>query len=128
MFEPRHLLKSFWNILNSFLSFRYRVEVSKSEERSVLTEKAASSYTHAIKLAESLPATNAVKLGLALNFSVFHFEIKNDSAEAVSLAQKAFYGAIEDLDALDEDKYKASSVILQLLRDNMAIWTDEENE
>ena len=104
------------------------MEVSKPEERSELTEKAASSYTHAIKLAESLPATNAVKLGLALNFSVFHFEIKNDSAEAVSLAQKAFYGAIEDLDALDEDKYKASSVILQLLRDNMAIWTDEENE
>lgn len=42
----------------------------------------------------------------------------------VLLAQ-AFDEAISDLDTLGEDSYKDSALIMQLLRDNLTLWTSE---
>ena len=33
--------------------------------------------------------------------------------------------AISDLDTLGEDSYKDSALIMQLLRDNLTLWTSE---
>jgi len=41
--------------------------------------------------------------------------------------KKAFDEAIKDLDNLTEDSYKDSTVIMQLLRDNLTLWTSEES-
>jgi len=66
---------------------------------------------------------------LALNYSVFHYEIKNNSTDACNLAKKAFDEAIAELDSLNEDSYKDSTLIMQLLRDNLTLWTsDAQNE
>ncbi len=65
------------------------------------------------------------RLGLALNFSVFYYEVMNQPALACSLAKKAFDEAISDLDSLGEDSYKDSALIMQLLRDNLTLWTSE---
>ncbi len=64
-------------------------------------------------------------LGLALNFSVFYYEVMNQPNQACSLAKKAFDEAISDLDSLGEDSYKDSALIMQLLRDNLTLWTSE---
>ncbi|WP_411027483.1 14-3-3 family protein, partial [Salmonella sp. s54925] len=73
-----------------------------------------------------------IRLGLALNYSVFHYEIENEPNAACSLAKKAFDSAITDLDKLGEDTYKDSTLIMQLLRDNLTLWTstgeDDENK
>ena len=50
---------------------------------------------------DRLAPTNPIRLGLALNFSVFHYEIKNNPTEACALAKSAFDGAISELDSLD---------------------------
>ena len=83
-------------------------------------------YEQATEHALQIPTTHPIRLGLALNFSVFYYEILNDPEKACELAKKAFNDAIEDLDALSEESYRDSCSILNLLRENMGLWTDDE--
>ena len=69
-----------------------------------------------------------IRLGLALNYSVFHYEIRNEPEEACALAKKAFDDAIAELDTLSEESYKDSTLIMQLLRDNLTLWTSSEED
>jgi len=41
---------------------------------------------------------------------------------------QAFDDAISDLDSLGEDSYKDSALIMQLLRDNLTLWTSEMSD
>ena len=50
--------------------------------------------------------THPIRLGLALNFSVFYYEILNSPERACHLAKQAFDDAIAELDSLNEDSYK----------------------
>lgn len=82
-------------------------------------------YEEAEKIADDkdLPSTHPIRLGLALNFSVFYYEICNEQGKACDLAKKAFDAAIVDLDTTSEESYKDSTLIMQLLRDNLTLWT-----
>jgi len=87
-------------------------------------------YSDAMELAKKhLEATHPTRLGLALNFSVCHYEILEQQDEACKLAKEAFDEAIEKLDSLNDSSYKDSTLIMQLLRDNLTIWNQgyEEN-
>lgn len=108
--------------------FRYLVEVTNGEKRDKLAVKSREAYTAATEEAKELPSTHPIKLGLALNFSVFHYEIMNDGNLACELAKKAFDDAIAELDHLKEDSYKDSTLIMQLLRDNLTLWTSENDQ
>ncbi|KAL0408738.1 UNVERIFIED_CONTAM: 14-3-3-like protein GF14 iota [Sesamum radiatum] len=72
-----------------------------------------------------LPSTHPIRLGLALNFSVFYYEIMNSPERACHLAKQAFDEAIAELDTLSEESYKDSTLIMQLLRDNLTLWTSD---
>lgn len=41
------------------------------------------------------------------------------------LAKEAFDDAIAELDSLSEESYKDSTLIMQLLRDNLTLWTSD---
>jgi 14-3-3 protein epsilon len=64
---------------------------------------------------------------LALNFSVFYYEILNSPDRACHLAKQAFDDAIAELDSLSEESYRDSTLIMQLLRDNLTLWTSSDN-
>ncbi|KAG6501912.1 hypothetical protein ZIOFF_041796 [Zingiber officinale] len=80
----------------------------------------------ATSIAETeLSPTHPIRLGLALNFSVFYYEILNSPERACHLAKQAFDEAISELDTLSEESYKDSTLIMQLLRDNLSLWTSD---
>ena len=73
-----------------------------------------------------LTPTHTIRLGLALNFSVFYYEILNSPDRACHLAKQAFDDAIAELDSLSEESYRDSTLIMQLLRDNLTLWTSSD--
>jgi 14-3-3 protein beta/theta/zeta len=107
--------------------YRYLAEVA-GDKKDEVKESSKSSYEEAREVASNLLPTHPIRLGLALNFSVFHYEIMNDPEEACKLAKKAFDDAIAELDKLEEDSYKDSTLIMQLLRDNLTLWTADTNQ
>lgn len=109
--------------------FRYMCEFLKDEKRNQSAQNALESYQAAMKMAEAeLSPTDPIRLGLALNFSVFHYEIMTDKQAACQMAQKAFDEAIQELDSVTEETYKDSTLIMQLLRDNLTLWNSENEE
>ncbi|KAG8059121.1 hypothetical protein GUJ93_ZPchr0002g23472 [Zizania palustris] len=104
--------------------YRYLAEFKTGAEGKDAAENTMVAYKVAqdIALAELLP-THPIRLGLALNFSVFYYEILNSPDRACNLAKQAFDEAISQLDTLSEESYKDSTLIMQLLRDNLTLWT-----
>ena len=92
-------------------------------------QKAADFYKQAQEISTKvLDATHPIRLGLALNYSVCFYEILKDKKAACELAKSAFDQAISGLDKLPEASYKDSTLIMQLLRDNLTLWTSESNQ
>ncbi|MCL7037933.1 hypothetical protein MKW94_023545 [Papaver nudicaule] len=108
---------------------RYLAEFKSGSDRKEAAESTLLAYKSAqdIALAELSP-THPIRLGLALNFSVFYYEILNSPDRACTLAKQAFDEAISELDSLGEESYKDSTLIMQLLRDNLTLWTSDIGE
>ena len=75
---------------------------------------------------KGLAATHPTRLGLVLNYSVFQYEVLQNPDEACKMARTAFEDAIAELDNVAEDSYKDSTLIMQLLRDNLTLWTSDQ--
>jgi len=105
---------------------RYLAEFSVEDKRKKASDNSLEAYKKANEIAgnELLP-THPIRLGLALNFSVFYYEILSSPDRACRLAKSAFDDAIAELDNLSEDSYKDSTLIMQLLRDNLTLWTSD---
>ena len=102
---------------DSFSGFFFIVEV---------VDQSQGAYNEAFEIAKGqMQPTHPIRLGLALNFSVFYYEILNAPDRACHLAKQAFDDAIAELDTLNEDSYKDSTLIMQLLRDNLTLWTSD---
>merc|ERR1711997_75354 len=74
--------------------YRYIAENAKDAKR-------AYEEANAIDLAPC----NPIKLGLALNFSVFNYEVLKDHAKACELADNALQQALDKIDELEEDDF-----------------------
>nr|ABO15468.1 14-3-3 protein Lil 1433-3 [Lilium longiflorum] len=106
--------------------YRYLAEFKNEHERKEAADQSMKAYQAASNTANTdLPSTHPIRLGLALNFSVFYYEIMNSPERACHLAKQAFDEAIAELDTLSEESYKDSTLIMQLLRDNLTLWTSD---
>merc|ERR1712013_651057 len=106
--------------------YRYIAEFTDGDAKSKAAESARQAYEDAQKVAEKdLAVTHPIRLGLALNYSVFQYEVLSNPDEACKMARTAFEDAIAELDNVAEDSYKDSTLIMQLLRDNLTLWTSD---
>ena len=122
--------------------FRYLSEVALGDAKAAVVDDSQKAYQDAFEISKSkMQPTHPIRLGLALNFSVFYYEILNSPDKACQLAKQvcssikhgsfdafllqAFDDAIAELDTLNEDSYKDSTLIMQLLRDNLTLWTSD---
>merc|ERR1712216_415225 len=107
--------------------YRYIAEYKDGADKSQAAENARKAYEAAQEVAtKDLAVTHPIRLGLALNFSVFQYEVLSNPDEACKMARTAFEDAIAELDNVAEDSYKDSTLIMQLLRDNLTLWTSDQ--
>jgi len=107
--------------------YRYLSEFRTTDEK--YKKSAEEYYKKAMDVAEAnLNETHPTRLGLALNFSVCYYEILKEPEKACDLAKKSFDAAIEKLDTLNDASYKDSTLIMQLLRDNLTLWTSSNDD
>src|SRR5882757_5804202 len=107
---------------------RYLAEFATGDKRKDSADKSLEAYKAASEVAVTeLTPTHPIRLGLALNFSVFYYEILNSPDRACHLAKQAFDDAIAELDSLSEESYRDSTLIMQLLRDNLTLWTSSDS-
>uniref|UniRef100_A0A8C9GEK4 Tyrosine 3-monooxygenase/tryptophan 5-monooxygenase activation protein beta n=1 Tax=Pavo cristatus TaxID=9049 RepID=A0A8C9GEK4_PAVCR len=106
--------------------YRYLSEVASGDNKQTTVANSQQAYQEAFEISKKeMQPTHPIRLGLALNFSVFYYEILNSPEKACNLAKTAFDEAIAELDTLNEESYKDSTLIMQLLRDNLTLWTSE---
>jgi hypothetical protein len=106
--------------------FRYTAETAAGDKLSEVTENASKYYQQATEAAAVLKPYNSNKLGLALNYSVFYYELKNDSSKACSIAEEALNGARDEIDNMDNEEARDALSIIELLKENLDLWKEEE--
>ena len=73
-------------------------------------------------------ACNPIKLGLALNFSVFYYEVMQDNKKACELAESSLQEAMAKIDEVDEETFRDAKSIIELLKENLTLWKEEEGD
>jgi 14-3-3 protein epsilon len=108
--------------------YRYLAEFTSGDKHAEIANLSADAYAAASVLANELSFTNPIKLGLALNYSVFYYEVLNDPNTACKIANEAFQAGIQHIEAIEDDQYKDSTTILQLLKENIDMWSVDVQE
>merc|ERR1712070_590569 len=97
--------------------YRYVAESATADTLDEVKAGALDGYEQADKLSKGLNACNPIRLGLALNFSVFHYEVMNDHKKAC-----------EKIDDVDEETFRDAKSIIELLKENLSLWKEEEEQ
>ena len=106
--------------------YRYISENAKGDKLEQAKQQALRCYEDANEV--ELAACDPIKLGLALNFSVFHYEVMKNHARACDLADGALQAALEKIDELEEDDFRDAKSIIELLKENLTLWKEEEED
>ena len=106
--------------------YRYIAENAKDAKLEEVRQNALKAYEEANEIV--LPPCNPIKLGLALNFSVFHYEVMKNHAAACKLADEALQNALDKIDELEEDDFRDAKSIIELLKENLTLWKEEEED
>ena len=108
--------------------YRYVAESAKGDKLDQVKNGALEGYEAARTLSEKLNACNPIRLGLALNFSVFYYEVMNNHKKACELGEDALSKALEKIDDVDEETFRDAKSIIELLKENLSLWKEEEGE
>jgi len=106
---------------------RYLADCLQGEAKAAALEAARLAHDEVSSVvAAELAPIHPMRLGLSLSWAVWNYEVLGLKDEAISLAQTAFDAAIENLDSVSDDSYKDSTLIMQLLQNNLQKWTAEQ--
>ena len=108
--------------------YRYVAECAQADKLDSVKNGALENYKLAASTSASLNACNPIRLGLALNFSVFHYEVMNNHKEACVLGEQALSDALEKIDDVDEETFRDAKSISELLKENLSLCKEEEEQ
>ena len=57
---------------------------------------------------------------------MFQYEVLNDHKKACSIAESALQVALDQIDSVDEETFRDAKSIIELLKENLSIWKEEE--
>jgi 14-3-3 protein epsilon len=104
--------------------WRYIAENKEGDERVETANNATNAYEKAMEIAkQEIPEYKPAVLGLVLNYSVCLYEIVGKRDEAIELAKKTFTECENTVNNNTPKTYEEAANILQLLQDNVALWT-----
>jgi 14-3-3 protein epsilon len=106
--------------------YRYVAEVAAGEQLETVKKGALENYEAAQTTCASLNACNPIRLGLALNLSVFFYEVMNNHKKACELGEQALTEALEKIDDVDEETFRDAKSIIELLKENLSLWKEED--
>ncbi|KAL2285912.1 hypothetical protein FJTKL_07405 [Diaporthe vaccinii] len=106
---------------------RYLAEFACGDKRMTAATAAQEAYNHATNIAQSqLSPIEPIRLRLALNFAVFHYQTLNSPKCAFEMAAQALDDAITGLKTVSKEFNRDCIVIMQLLKDNLDLWNDSD--
>ena len=113
--------------------YRYLAEVTHGHELFINKQNALHFYMEAKRLTKNLDNLNAIKLDIALNYSVFLNEIMNKRINSYFAAKEAVFNALSDLKNCTEQELAAeemrdSLICIEILNRNVEEWYNEEME
>ena len=109
---------------------RYIAENVDGDIKKKYSDLGLSAYNAALEAAKSIDYKNPIKLGLALNLSVFYYEVVGNKEQACKLAQETLDKSREALTGADEeeDEVKDAMSIVNLLQENLSMWNSETDD
>ena len=95
-------------------------EAAKGDQLQIAKDGARKNYKDAQLICKAdLGSCNAVRLGLALNLSVFYYEVDNNHREAITVGDEAMSEALKKIDDCDEESFRDAKGIIDMLRENL---------
>jgi 14-3-3 protein epsilon len=110
---------------------RYVAEYAQGDLKESVGQAAADSYKSATESAQNLSPIHPIGLGLALNYSVFYYEVLNNHEKACEIAKNTLDTAQKELPKVedeDNDECRDAISIINLLRENLEMWKIEAEE
>ena len=106
--------------------YRYHCEFAENDAFEEAKDNAERIYKEAYDLAlKDISIYNSIRLGLALNYSVFEYEIMDNKNDAYNIAQKAYDEVMKVVDDLEKDRTSENLLLIQLLKENLNLWNNE---
>jgi hypothetical protein len=104
--------------------YRYIAETAQGAKLESVKTEALKAYNEANAI--PLPPCNPIKLGMALNFSVFHYEVMKNHKKAIELAEESLQAALDKIDDLGEEDFRDAKSIIELLKENITLWKEDD--
>ena len=111
--------------------YRYLAEITQGHQLYINKQNAFHFYKEAYLKAENFDDLNSTKLNIALNYSVFLYEILNKRINSFFYAKEALYKALRALKNCDEEELtneemRDTLMIIEVLNRNVEDWYKEE--
>jgi 14-3-3 protein epsilon len=108
---------------------RYIAEYAEGDLKAAVGDASLNAYQEASDNAQSLSPVHPIVLGLALNFSVFYYEVMSDHEKACAIAKNTLDRAEKELpNDEDDENYRDAISIINLLKENLEMWKIEADD
>ena len=109
--------------------YRYICEFAVGKELEENLSKSDEFYKKAQNISiKNLPVNNCTRVGLALNYAIFLYEVKGEKKNAFDIAKKTFDESMKFVDDLEKPKWRDTLIIIQLLKETLIFWSSEMND